>query len=108
MHSPSGKPDGIKLIPVSEVAAKHEFAHIKSITTDDILAAMRTPPQLLGIIPNNTGGFGSIKEAAEVLWNAEILPLQHRIADQVNEWVGQKLITFKSYVEVYGKLFNEK
>jgi PBSX family phage portal protein len=101
LYSPSGKPDGIKLIPVSEVAAKDEFAHIKSITRDDILAAMRTPPQLLGIIPNNTGGFGSIKEAAEVHWNAEIVPLQHRIADSINEWIGLSLISFKPYAEVY-------
>ena len=101
LYSPSGKPDGIKLIPVFEVAAKDEFAHIKLITRDDILAAMRTPPQLLGIISNNTGGFGSIKEAAEVHWNAEIVPLQHRIADSINEWIGLSLISFKSYAEVY-------
>lgn len=62
---------------------------------------MRTPPQLLGIIPNNTGGFGSIKEAVEVHWNAEIIPLQHRIADSINEWIGLSLISFKSYSEVY-------
>ncbi|WP_288384388.1 phage portal protein [uncultured Acinetobacter sp.] len=100
LYSPSGKPDGIKLIPVSEVAAKDEFAHIKSITRDDILAAMRTPPQLLGIIPNNTGGFGSITEAEQVHWNSEIIPLQHRIADQINGWIGQSVITFKSYAEI--------
>lgn len=103
LYSPNGKENGIKLIPVSEVAAKDEFAHVKSITRDDILAAMRTPPQLLGIIPNNTGGFGSITEAEEVHWNSEIIPLQHRIADPINEWAGQSIITFKSYAEVRGK-----
>lgn len=88
LYSPSGKPDGIKLIPVSEVAAKDEFANIKSIMRDDILVAMRTPPQLLG------GGFGSIKEAAEVRWNAEIKPLMQRIANPVNEWLGREVIGF--------------
>jgi len=108
LYSPSGKPDGIKLIPVSEVAAKDEFAHIKSITRDDILAAMRTPPQLLGIIPNNTGGFGSITEAEVVHWNSEIIPLQHRIADQINGWLGLNFINFKSYDEVRRKHLSDK
>lgn len=103
LYSPNGKENGIKLIPVSEVAAKDEFAHIKSITRDDILAAMRIPPQLLGIVPNNTGGFGSISEAAEVHWNSEIIPLQHRIADPINEWVGSDVITFKTFGEVRGQ-----
>lgn len=56
---------------------------------------MRTSPQLLGIIPNNTGGFGSIKEAAEVHWNAEIKPLMQRIANPINEWLGIEMIVFK-------------
>jgi PBSX family phage portal protein len=102
LYSPNGKPDGIKLLPVSEVAAKDEFSNIKSITRDDILSAMRTPPQLLGIIPNNTGGFGSISEAEQVHWNSEIIPLQHRIADPINEWLGQTVIDFKTYQEVRG------
>lgn len=102
LYSPNGKPDGIKLLPVSEVAAKDEFSNIKSITRDDILSAMRTPPQLLGIIPNNTGGFGSISEAEQVHWNSEIIPLQHRIADPINEWLGKTVIDFKTYQEVRG------
>lgn len=80
---------------MSEVAAKDEFGHIKSITRDDILAGMRTPPQLLGIILNNTGGFGSITEAQEVHWNAEIEPLMQRIANPINEWLGGEVIGFK-------------
>ncbi len=102
LHSPNGKPDGLKLIPVSEVAAKDDFSNIKSITRDDILAAMRTPPQLLGIVPNNTGGFGSISEAEQVHWNSEIIPLQKRIANPINEWLGQTVIDFKTYKEVRG------
>lgn len=66
VHSPGGSKDGLKLIPVSEVAAKDEFTGIKSVTRDDMLASLRTPPQLLGIVPQNSGGFGSIREAAMV------------------------------------------
>lgn len=106
LYSPSGKPDGIKLIPVSEVAGKGEFAHIKSIIWDDILAAMRTQSQLLGIIPNNTGGFGSITEAEQVHWNEEIKPLMQRIANPVNEWLGIKVIDFTNLKLIVQEVFS--
>ncbi len=60
MYAPIGKKDGIQLIPVSEVAEKDEFGSIKNISRDDMLAALRIPPQLMGIVPQNAGGFGSI------------------------------------------------
>jgi len=56
MYSPNGKKDGIQLIPISEVAAKDDFAAIKSTSRDDILAAHRVPPQLLGVVPSNARG----------------------------------------------------
>ncbi|EPB0657402.1 capsid portal protein, partial [Yersinia enterocolitica] len=58
MYAPAGKKDGIQVIPLAEVAAKDEFASIKNVTRDDQLAMQRVPPQLMGILPNNTGGFG--------------------------------------------------
>jgi capsid portal protein len=59
MYAPNGKKDGIQLIPVSEVTAKDEFFNIKNVTRDDLLAAHRVPPQLMAIVPSNTGGFGA-------------------------------------------------
>lgn len=56
MYAPNGKKDGIQLIPVSEVAAKDEFFNIMNVTRDDMLAAHRVPPQLLGVVPSNMGG----------------------------------------------------
>lgn len=53
-------------VSVSEVAAKDESYGIKSVTCDDILAALRVPRQLLGILPQNSGGFESIRDAASV------------------------------------------
>ena len=100
LHAPGGKKDGLQLIPISELAAKDEFLNIKSITRDDILASFRTPPQLLGIIPSNAGGFGSIKEAREAYWYNEIVPEQNRIANSVNEWAGDEIVGFKSFGEV--------
>ncbi|TEU24700.1 phage portal protein [Alkanindiges illinoisensis] len=93
-YSPNGKKDGIQIIPVSEIAAKDDFAHIKSISRDDVLAGIRVPPQLMGIIPSNTGGFGDPKTARDVFYQNEIIPLQSRLM-QFNEWAGEEIIRFK-------------
>lgn len=96
MYAPNGKKDGIQLIPVSEVAAKDEFVGIKNVTRDDQLAAHRVPPQLMGIIPNNTGGFGDVEKAAAVFAANEITPLQERMKE-VNDWLGVEVIRFRPY-----------
>jgi PBSX family phage portal protein len=96
MYAPGGKKDGIQLIPISEVAAKDDFAAIKNISRDDLLAALRIPPQLLGIVPQNAGGFGSLREASEVWAMNELEPMQARLA-QLNDWVGEEVITFKPF-----------
>lgn len=93
LHSPGGKKDGVQLIPVSEVAAKDEFTGIKSVTRDDMLASIRVPPQLLGIVPQNAGGFGSIRDAALVWAAVELQPLQARM-ELINEWLGQEVIAW--------------
>lgn len=96
VYSPTGKKDGIQPIPVSEVAAKDEFNSIKNQTRDDVLASLRTPPQLMGIVPQNAGGFGSIREASELWVINELEPIQSRMS-QLNEWLGHDVIKFKSY-----------
>ncbi|MGV4733216.1 phage portal protein [Burkholderia pseudomallei] len=96
MYAPNGKKDGIQLIPVSEVAAKDEFFNIKNVTRDDLLAAHRVPPQLLGIVPSNSGGFGTPDTAARVFGRNEIAPLQARFAE-LNEWLGEEVVTFDEY-----------
>ncbi|KGT56461.1 Presumed portal vertex protein [Xanthomonas citri pv. fuscans] len=96
LYSPGGNKDGLKLIPVSEVAAKDEFSGIKGITRDDMLAALRIPPQLMGIVPQNAGGFGSIREAAAVWAANELEPLQARML-KINDWVGDDVISFTPY-----------
>jgi PBSX family phage portal protein len=96
MYAPNGKKDGIQLIPVSEVAAKDEFFNIKNVTRDDMLAAHRVPPQLLGIVPGNTGGFGAADTAAKVFGRNEIEPLQARFL-QLNDWLGEEVVRFNPY-----------
>lgn len=96
VHSPNGKPDGLKLIPVSEVAAKDDFSAIKNASMADVLAAHRVPPGLLGIIPNNTGGFGNADQALSVFMLNEIAPLQS-LFETFNDWAGDELVRFAPY-----------
>lgn len=96
MYSPQGKKDGVQIIPISEVAAKDDFASIKNITRDDQLAGHRIPPQLMGIIPNNTGGFGDIEKAARVFVTNELEPLQAALCE-LNDHLGEEVIRFKPY-----------
>ncbi|CAI0904985.1 phage portal protein [Serratia proteamaculans] len=96
MYAPNGKPDGIKILPLSEVATKDDFFNIKNATRDDLLSAHRVPPQMMGIIPNNTGGFGDVKKAAQVFVRNELTPLQERMKE-VNDWIGEEVIRFAPY-----------
>lgn len=96
MYAPSGKKDGIQLIPVAEVAAKDEFANIKNVTRDDQLAAHRVPPQLMGIMPGQNASFGDAEKAAAVFEANEIQPLQARFME-LNEWIGEEVVKFNPY-----------
>ena len=69
---------------------------------DDQLAAHRVPPQLMGIIPNNTSGFGDAETAAMVFAANEITPLQERMLE-LNDWLGVEVIRFRPYVLAAGK-----
>ena len=96
MYAPDGKKDGVQLIPISEVAAKDEFLDIKNVTRDDILAAHRVPPVIMGIMPNNVGGFGSVEAASKVFARNEIMPLQSRFT-AINDWAGVEAVKFNHY-----------
>ncbi|RYF02142.1 MAG: phage portal protein [Comamonadaceae bacterium] len=97
-YAPNGKKDGIHLIPISEVAAKDDFLNIKNTSRDDVLAAHRVPPQLMGMLPNNVGGFGDVEKAAKVFARNEIAPLQSTMAHAINTWAGVTACTFKPYL----------
>lgn len=97
MYSPNGKKDGIQIIPLSEVAAKDEFLNIKNVSRDDMMAAHRVPPQMMGIMPSNVGGFGDVEKASHVFVKNELVPLQKRI-QEFNEWMGMSIINFDEYI----------
>ncbi|XYK67817.1 phage portal protein [Serratia nematodiphila] len=96
MYAPNGKPDGIKILPLSEVATKDDFFNIKNASRDDLLSAHRVPPQMMGIIPNNTGGFGDVEKASQVFVRNELTPLQERMKE-INLWLDTEVIKFKNY-----------
>ncbi|MNJ81935.1 hypothetical protein D3C77_810140 [compost metagenome] len=50
----------------------------------------------MGVVPANAGGFGSIREAALVYAANELEPIQTRML-QVNDWLGDEVIRFKTY-----------
>ncbi|HCT1664995.1 TPA: phage portal protein [Enterobacter hormaechei] len=95
-YAPNGKADGIKIVPLSEVATKDDFFNIKKASAEDLMSAHRVPPQMMGIVPNNTGGFGDVQKAAQVFVRNELTPLQQMIT-QVNSWLGCDIISFKEY-----------
>jgi PBSX family phage portal protein len=96
LHAPGGSKDGVKLIPVAEVAANDEFLNIKNVSRDDQLAAHRVPPQLMGIVPNNTGGFGDAGKAAQVFDANEMECIRQSLL-AINDWAGEEIIRFKPY-----------
>jgi len=85
-----------ELIPIGQIDAKDEFLNIKNATRDDIMAAHRVPPQLMGVMPSNMGGFGDVKKAAAVFFANEITPLHTKLLS-INDIVGQTVFTTQTY-----------
>lgn len=48
----------------------------------------------MGIVLQNTDGFGSIKEAAQI-WAMNELELIQACLQQLNEWLGEEVVRFK-------------
>jgi len=95
-YAPNGKPDGIKIVPLSEVATKDDFFNIKKVSAEDLMSAHRVPPQMMGMMPNNASGFGDVIKAAQVFVRNELTPLQERIKE-INNWIGIDVVTFNNY-----------
>ena len=96
VYTPNGKEKGLQVIPIAEVAAKDEFYNIKIASRDDQLAGHRTPPQLIGVVPQNAGGLGDIEKAAKVFYYNEIIYYQN-ILKQINDRLGIEVIRFNGY-----------
>ncbi|WP_447880016.1 phage portal protein [Serratia fonticola] len=84
VNIPKGDPDGIKFIPIGDISANDEFANVKNISAQDVLAAHRFPAGLAGIIPGNTGGLGDPGKARDTYRQDEVIPVQRMIMDAIN------------------------
>ena len=80
INIPGGKEKGVQIIPVGDISQKDEFEKIKKITAADVIVAHRLPPELAGLMPENTAGFGDIEKTSRVYIENEVqamvLPFQ--------------------------------
>ncbi len=96
VHIPGGSPDAVKIIPVGEKATQDNFADIKRISQNDILAAWRMPGELAGVQPEDKSGRGDAIKSAKVYVEMEILPLLP-IFNKLNEFLPKHLhVKFKT------------
>lgn len=102
IYAPGGKADGVKIMPIAEVAAKDEFANIKEISAADVLTIHRVPPHMMGQIPKNAGGFGDAPKAAQVFYKNEIVDLQKTFL-ALNSILGEEIVRFETY-EIEGAM----
>jgi PBSX family phage portal protein len=93
VHQPGGKDGGIKILPIAQVGANDEFTGIKNATRDDVLAAHRVPPALLGIVPAQGSSLGKPSEAVDMFFELEIEPIQARLLD-MNAQIGVQAVAF--------------
>lgn len=70
--------------------------NIKNVSRDDMMAAHRVPPQMMGIMPSNVGGFGDVEKASRVFVRNELIPLQKRL-QELNDWLGEEVMRFEDY-----------
>ncbi|WP_398460027.1 phage portal protein [Sodalis praecaptivus] len=96
IHSPGGGKDGVQILPFQQITAKDEFLNVKSVSRDDILAAHRVPPQLMGAMPGEKGSFGDVEKAARVFAINELMPVMAALK-HINDWLGQEVIRFTPY-----------
>jgi hypothetical protein len=96
LSAPGVGKDAVQILPFSQISAKDEFVGVKSSTRDDMLAAHRVPPQLMGAIPEGNGSFGDVEKAARVFAVNELTPVMEAMK-HVNDWLGEEVIRFNPY-----------
>lgn len=78
------------------MAVKDEFLNIKNVSRDDMMAAHRVPPQMMGIMPSNLGELRDAEKAANVFVRNELMPLQKRL-QEINLWIHEEVMKFAMY-----------
>lgn len=70
--------------------------NVKAASRDDVLAAHRVPPQLMGAMPGEKSAFGDVEKAARVYAINELMPVMEAMK-HINDWLGEEVIRFNSY-----------
>lgn len=83
----------VKVIPVGDIGTKDEYERIKNVTQTEMLAMHRMRPELSGIIPQNTGGFGDPEKSMKVYHELEITALQAQFLE-LNDTLGVDAVLF--------------
>ena len=78
------------------MAKKDDFFNIKKANCDDQLSAHRVPPKMMGIIPDNFGGFGNAVKELQVFVRNALTLLQERMKE-INNWIDTEVISFRTY-----------
>ncbi len=66
------------------------------------MAAHRVPPQMMGVMLGNVGGFGDVEKASKVFVRNELIPLQKHL-QELNTWLDDEIIKFQSYTLDYNR-----
>ncbi len=72
------------------------FLTLRNVSAEELMSANRVPSQMMGMMPNNTGGFGYVVKTAQVFVRNELIPLQERIKE-INKWIGALFLTYTNY-----------
>ncbi|CAI1699137.1 phage portal protein, PBSX family [Serratia marcescens] len=94
-YAPNGKPDGIKIVPLSEVATKDDFFNIKRSAPLTCWTPTASPTSCWAT-SRRTSSVGDVGKAAKVFVRNELTPLQQHIKE-VNDWADVEVIRFKKY-----------
>lgn len=86
----------MQILPFQQITAKDEFLNVKSVSRDDILAAHRVPPQLMGPCPARKVRLAMSSKAARVFAINELMPVMAALK-HINDWLGQEVIRFTPY-----------
>ncbi|MDX5553496.1 phage portal protein [Escherichia coli] len=96
IHAPNGGKEGVQILPFQQITAKDEFMNVKAASRDDVLAAHRVPPQLMGAMPGEKSAFGDVEKAARVYAINELMPVMEAMK-HINDWLGEEVIRFNPY-----------
>ncbi|WP_176013045.1 phage portal protein [Victivallis sp. Marseille-Q1083] len=81
LHIPNGGENAFQLMNIGDISQKDEFANVKNISADDVRAAHRVPPVLMGLAPEGAGSLGDPVKVAKVYVSTEVVALAQNYLD---------------------------